>query len=159
MNMDHGHDMGGGGGGMGAPPPMNGTMMHRHKMMMHMTFFWGTKAEILFSGWPGARAGMYALALVLVFVLSFVVEWLSHCQLISPGSTHVAAGLLQTLLHTFRVGLAYMVMLAVMSFNAGVFLAAVAGHALGFFFFGSRVFKKSSPPDAHKTSDLPPMTC
>ncbi|KAJ4834216.1 hypothetical protein Tsubulata_043861 [Turnera subulata] len=156
MNMDHAH-------GMGAPAqaPMNGTggtMMHRHKMMMmHMSFFWGTKAEVLFSGWPGARTGMYALALALVFVLCFSVEWLCHCQIIRPGSNHVAAGTVQTLLHTLRVGLANMVMLAVMSFNGGVFLVAVAGHALGFFFFGSRVFKKSSPP--LKASNLPPMSC
>lgn len=153
MEMDHNHDM----PGMDAPSTMDRTGMMHHKMMMHMTFFWGKNAEILFSGWPGTRTGMYVLALIVVFVLSFIVEWLSHCQLIKPGSTNVAAGLVQTLLHGFRVGLAYMVMLAVMSFNVGVFLVAVAGHTLGFLFFGSRVFKKSSPPA--KTSDLPPLSC
>ncbi|XP_050237951.1 copper transporter 6-like [Mercurialis annua] len=157
--MDHGHDM----PGMGGMTPSstmnttNSTMMHHHKMMMHMTFFWGKNTEILFSGWPGTRTGMYILALILVFVVSFLVEGLSHCKLIKSGSTHVVAGLIQTLLHTIRVGLAYMVMLAVMSFNGGVFLVAVAGHCLGFLIFGSRVFKKSVPPG--KTSDLPPMSC
>ncbi|XP_015575496.1 copper transporter 1 [Ricinus communis] len=161
--MDHGHDMPGM-GGMTPSSTMNNTnstgggmMMHHHKMMMHMTFFWGENAEILFSGWPGARTGMYVLALIFVFVLSFLVEWLSHSRLIKPGSPHVTAGLIQTLLHTMRVGLAYLVMLAVMSFNGGVFLVAVAGHCLGFLIFGSRVFKKTPP--AAKTSDLPPMSC
>lgn len=89
---------------------------------------------------------MYVLALIVVFLLGFSVEWISHSQFIKPDSTHhVAAGLVQTSLHALRIGLAYLVMLAVMSFNGGVFLAAVAGHTLGFLLFGSRVFKKSSP--------------
>ncbi|XP_022730900.1 copper transporter 1-like [Durio zibethinus] len=151
MNHDHMHGMNN---------QSSGGMMHRHRMMMHMTFFWGKNAEILFSGWPGTRTGMYVLALIVVFLLAFMVEWISHSQLIKPGSTrHVAAGLVQTLLHALRVGLAYLVMLAIMSFNGGVFLAAVAGHALGFLLFGSRVFKKSSAPVPGKTSDLPPMSC
>ncbi|KAK8683449.1 hypothetical protein V6N13_039510 [Hibiscus sabdariffa] len=142
----------------------NGTSgMHHHKMMMmHMTFFWGINAEILFSRWPGRRgAGMYALALGFVFVLAFLVEWLSHCRLIKPGSSNnVMAGVVQTLLHATRVGLAYLVMLAVMSFNGGVFLVAVAGHTLGFLLFGSRVFKKNTETlfDGN-ASDLPPMSC
>lgn len=162
--MEHGHDMPGMGsmGGMAPPPPMNmaGTMQHHEMMMMHMTFFWGKSTEILFSGWPGSsdkRPHMYFVALLFVFVLSNLVEWLSHCQLMKPGSNHVAAGLVQTLLHALRVGLAYMVMLAIMSFNGGVFLAAVAGHTLGFLFFGSRVFKRTQNPA--KTSDLPPSSC
>ncbi|XVF68868.1 hypothetical protein PTKIN_Ptkin11bG0035800 [Pterospermum kingtungense] len=154
---DMNHGMG------GNEPGGDGMMMDQHKMMMHMTFFWGKNAEILFSGWPGTRTGMYVLALVVVFVLGFMVEWISHSQFIKLGSTrrHVAAGLVQTLLHGLRVGLAYLVMLAVMSFNGGVFLAAVAGHTLGFLLFGSSVFKKPSAPAPTssavygKASDLP----
>ena len=141
-----------------SPPPANSTgmsPMHHMEMMMHMTFYWGKEAEILFSGWPGARSGMYALALIVVFVTGIIVEWLSYCRLIKPGSTHVAAGLVQTLLHAIRIGLAYMVMLALMSFNGGVFLVAVAGHAVGFLVFGSRVFRGSEMVSLEKTSDLP----
>ncbi|XP_030506547.2 copper transporter 1 [Cannabis sativa] len=144
--MNNGTMMGGG-GGMG------------HKMMMHMTFFWGSQAEILFSGWPGSRPAMYALALVFVFFLALIVEWLSHCRLIKPNGSgsRVGAALFQTLLHAVRVCLAYMVMLAIMSFNVGVFLVAVAGHAVGFLIFGSKLVKKE---EAEKVaSDLPPMTC
>ncbi|XVF05424.1 hypothetical protein REPUB_Repub05bG0171000 [Reevesia pubescens] len=154
MNHDHMHGMNN--------KSADGTMHNHHKMMMHMTFFWGKNAEILFSAWPGTRTGMYVLALILVFFLAFLVEWISHSQLIKPGSTrHMAAGLVQTLLHALRIGLAYLVMLAIMSFNGGVFLAAVAGHTLRFLLFGSRVFKKSSAPapTPGKTSDLPPMSC
>ncbi|KAG8496444.1 hypothetical protein CXB51_009206 [Gossypium anomalum] len=130
MNHEHGME------GM-APTSQstNGTsgMHHHNMMMMHMTFFWGNIAEILFSGWPGRQG---------------------------EGSSNVLAGVVQTLLHAIRVGLAYLVMLAVMSFNGGVFLMAVAGHALGFLLFGSRVFKKSTEMLLDDTtSDPPPMAC
>lgn len=43
-------------------------------------------------------------------------------------------------------------------FNGVVFLVAVAGHALGFFVFGTLVFKQGQPID-DKHSDLSPMIC
>lgn len=147
-------------GGMGvSPPPSSGSMadasgghmMPNHHMLMHMTFFWGKDAEILFSGWPGYHnLGMYLLALVFVFFLAVLVEWLSHCNRIKDGTHHVAAGIIQTAVYTLRIGLAYLVMLALMSYNAGVFLVAIAGHALGFLVFGSRVFKKPEPAEDPK---------
>ncbi|GFP79610.1 copper transporter 6 [Phtheirospermum japonicum] len=136
-------------------------MMRRRHMMMHMTFFWGKDAEILFDGWPGYdHLGMYILALAVVFLLAVVTEWLSHCSILRRHSAAAAAA--QTVMYAVRIGLAYLVMLAVMSFNAGVFLAAVAGHGVGFFLFGSRAFK--NPPAAvgvggKTASDLPPMNC
>ncbi|KAL5709363.1 hypothetical protein ACHQM5_020063 [Ranunculus cassubicifolius] len=140
-----------------SPPPSamsNGTMPMHHKMMMHMTFFWGKNASILFTGWPGNNTGMYILALIFVFLLSVLIEWLSHSRFIKKATTsHVSAGILQTILHTIRVGLAYLVMLAVMSFNGGVFIVAVLGHSVGFLVFGSRVFKGGD--DLEKTRDLP----
>ena len=156
-DMDHGHMHGGGMEGTHTTT----TMHHKKMMMMHMTFFWGENAEILFSGWPGTNnTGMYVLSLVVVFVLSLLVELLSHSNLISRNSSDVAAGIVQTLMHGLRMGLAYLVMLAVMSFNGGVFLAALFGHVVGFFFFGSRVFKKpQNPPPYGKASDIPPMSC
>ncbi|KAK1412843.1 hypothetical protein QVD17_34385 [Tagetes erecta] len=117
-------------------------MRRRKKMMMHMTFYWGKDALILFKGWPGTSTAMYALALVFVFFLALLVEWLAHCNLKMTKSDDVSSGLAQTLVYTLRVGLGFMVMLALMSFNVGVFLAAVSGHGLGFFFF--RVIVKST---------------
>ncbi|KAL3829083.1 hypothetical protein ACJIZ3_017885 [Penstemon smallii] len=142
----------------GMSPPTN--QMHdssQQHVMSHMTFFWGKNAEILFSGWPGTRTGMYVLALIFVFVLSFLVEWLSNCRWIrsnsGKGSGSVSCGLVRTLLHGTRILVAYVVMLAVMSFNVGVLIVAVAGHVIGFFFFGSGIFKKSgddfTPPMAN----------
>lgn len=133
-----------------APPAM--AMMRRRRMIMHMTFFWGKDAEILFDGWPGRdRLGMYLLALAAIFFLAVAVEWLSHCTVLKERRSRI----LQTLMYAVRIGLAYLVMLAVMSFNSGIFLIAVAGHAIGFFFFGSR----AETADSGKNSDLPPMNC
>ncbi|MED6120957.1 hypothetical protein PIB30_025583 [Stylosanthes scabra] len=133
------------------------TMMKRHNNFMHMTFFWGTKSEVLFAQWPGDSRVMYALALLLVFVMSFLVEWLSHTRFVKPGSKNIVAGLVQTILHLLRVGLAYLVMLALMSFNGGVFLVALFAHALGFFLFRSRAFVKT--PQNHYNKDLDPPIC
>lgn len=151
---------------------MNNTMMpHQHmKMMMHMTFYWGNNAEILFSGWPGAGHGrMYGLSLLVVFLLAAFVEWISRSKIIKPGSNDVVSGLLLTLLHALRMGIAYLVMLALMSFNGGVFIAAVAGHALGFLVFGTKVVfgsgqNRSDDPSLppyrkHNNPDLPPLSC
>ncbi|KAL4610700.1 hypothetical protein ACB092_08G069500 [Castanea dentata] len=136
----------------------NHTNMAMNMNMMHMTF-WGSNAEILFSGWPGTRLGMYVVSLLVVFVLSVLVEWFSHCQYVRRKKNNIKAGLVQTLMHAIRTGLAYIVMLAVMSFSVGILLVAVAGHALGFLLFGSRVFKDSDMTSSVKTSDLPPMSC
>jgi copper transporter 1 len=141
-------------------PPKSSTncttmMMMGHKM--HMTFFWGRDALILFNGWPAGNTANYLLALFMIFSMSVLIELLSqsHTRFIEPDSNSMVAGLVQTLLHVLRVGLAYLVMLALMSFNGGVFLVAMLGHALGFFFCG-RAFKK---PIDDKHYDLPPMTC
>lgn len=148
QGMDHG-DMGG----------MN---MHHKKMMMHMTFFWGRRTNVLISGWPGDSLGMYVLCLLVVFAVAVALEWLSNCRFIKTGTNHVAAGLGQTLVHLVRVGLAYLLMLALMSFNAGVFLAVVVGHAVGFLVFQSRVFRCGVPPAVEQGpahADLPPLKC
>ncbi|XP_068667734.1 copper transporter 1-like [Aristolochia californica] len=128
--------------------------------MMHMTFFWGKNSEILFSGWPGYdRLGMYLLALFLVFLLSVIVEWLSYSRFIKPGSPNVTAGLAQSAMHMVRVALAYMIMLAVMSFNVGVFLVALLGHTVGYMIFGSRLFKRSESTAVSGNGDLSPFKC
>ncbi|PIA38455.1 hypothetical protein AQUCO_02800281v1 [Aquilegia coerulea] len=148
--MDHDH----------MPSSTNDSTM-QHNIMMHMTFFWGKNTEVLFSGWPGTRSGMYVFALIIVFLLSMLIEWLSHSRIIKQSSSrsHVFAGLVQTFIHTIRVGLSYLVMLAVMSFNGGIFLMVIAGHLVGFLAFGSRVFNHDVVGQDEKQRDLPPMTC
>uniref|UniRef100_A0A7N1A169 Copper transport protein n=1 Tax=Kalanchoe fedtschenkoi TaxID=63787 RepID=A0A7N1A169_KALFE len=153
--MDHSHNSM---DGNASANSSTGAMADGHMMTMeHMTFFWGSHAQILFQGWPGTNAGMYVLSLFVVFFLAVLVEWISHSNFIKQDAGNKAAGVLQTLLHGLRMGLAYLVMLAVMSFNVGVFLVAVVGHVVGFLVFGSRFFKQYHPEG--KTDDLPPMSC
>ncbi|XVE79496.1 hypothetical protein DITRI_Ditri14bG0063800 [Diplodiscus trichospermus] len=127
--------------------------------MAQMTLFWGKNTEDIFPGWPGRSLYSYFFGLIWVFLLSLMVERLSHTRFIKPGTNHVTAGLLQTLMYAIRVALAYMVMLAVMSFNVGVFLASVAGYAVGFLVYGSRVFRKSEFVSYEESSDIPPLNC
>uniref|UniRef100_A0A0D9V689 Copper transport protein n=1 Tax=Leersia perrieri TaxID=77586 RepID=A0A0D9V689_9ORYZ len=123
----------------------------RRKRYMHMTFYWGKNSEILFTGWPGASGGMYALALVAVFALAVFVEFLGSSSLARRRAAAAAA------VHALRVGLAYLLMLALMSFNVGVLLAAVAGHAVGFLAF--RAGLCGGRQDQYKKEDLAPAAC
>ncbi|XP_062208612.1 copper transporter 1-like [Phragmites australis] len=124
-------DMGGHDMGSMAPPTA------KRMGYTHMTFFWGKNSEILFTGWPGTRGGMYALALVFVFALAFLLELLSCRRLDSflPKGRRAAAGAARAAVHAVYVGVAYLLMLALMSFNGGVLLVAVAGQSAGFLVF------------------------
>jgi copper transporter 1 len=101
---------------------------------------------------------MYAVALILVFVMAMLVEWLSFTNIVKlkPGSSNEVVGsLLRTGLYGVRTALSYLVMLAVMSFNGGVFLAAIFGHVIGFMVFGTMaVMKKSGGLDSSKTQSV-----
>ncbi|KAJ1270917.1 hypothetical protein BS78_06G087600 [Paspalum vaginatum] len=138
--------MGGDGmGSMAMPPPPRHAAPSRMPMM-HMSFFWGDRAVVLFPGWPGARgAGAYLLCLLFVLALAALTEALaaaSRCvarRRAAAAAVPASSAALLTAAHAARMGTAYLVMLAVMSFNAGVLLAAVAGHALGFLLARSRV--------------------
>ncbi|RRT45247.1 hypothetical protein B296_00031005 [Ensete ventricosum] len=141
-----GMDMGAADGGMsGMTPPPSG-MPTSCMDMIQMSFVWSTRAQILFSCWPGDRgAGAYLLALFLVAAASGLVDCLSVAIRSLPRGNRVALALLRTALHAARMGLAYLVMLAVMSFNVGVLIAAIVGHALGFFLTGSGLLKWAGP--------------
>ena len=133
-----------------APPPTGvgkaASASAPHMTMMHMSFFWGDRAVVLFPGWPGA--GAYLLCLLFVLALAALTEALaaaSRCVARrgagggAAGRVPASSAALLTAAHAARMGTAYLVMLAVMSFNGGVLLAAVAGHALGFLLARSRV--------------------
>ncbi|KAJ4956238.1 hypothetical protein NE237_013021 [Protea cynaroides] len=98
----------------------------------HLTFFWGKQVEILFPGFPDQNLALYVLSLFFVAVLAATVEVLKTTEVGKKRENPRTAWLIQTGLHMLRVGLTYMVMLSVMSYNIGIFLAAVTGHTVGF---------------------------
>ncbi|KAL0916252.1 hypothetical protein M5K25_013745 [Dendrobium thyrsiflorum] len=162
-------DMDGGMGGMSPPPaspamPSGGGM--GHGSMAHMAFYWGERAQILFSGWPGDRGHhIYFLALFLVATSAAICECLSVLsrrlapQPSAPATLRSTFGLALTVIHMLKMGLLYLVMLAVMSFNVGVFIAAIAGHAVGFLIAGSGAFKwaRGGGPQAEVATSLRPV--
>ncbi|CAL9193749.1 copper transporter 1-like [Musa acuminata AAA Group] len=113
-------------GASAAQSPDRGVETDKESMCCaHPTFFPGCNSmEVVFPG-------MHALALAAVFSASVLVEWCDHRLVIAAAA---ASGLTQTAMHAARVGLGYVLMLAVMS-DAAAMAAAVLGHALGFVAF------------------------
>jgi len=120
-------------------PPTDGSMDMPGMPAKHMAFFWGHRVQVLFSNWPGDRdgVGMYVLCLLVVFALAALVEvlsaWSRGLARRRSRDSNALGTLLMTGIHAVKVGLSYLVMLATMSFNGGVFIAVLAGHAAGFF--------------------------
>jgi solute carrier family 31 (copper transporter), member 1 len=141
-----------------SPPPPMAPMKKKHYTAM--TFFWGRKSEVLFTNWPGDNRGMYGLALIVTFLMAAVWEIIMIRRL--DRLTH-KKGLAKTALHTLRVGLMYILMLAVMSFNGGIFIAACLGHVVGFLLFRSAIFcnkeEETVACEDDKCRDLPSACC
>ncbi|KAL4339746.1 hypothetical protein GQ457_08G012740 [Hibiscus cannabinus] len=112
--------------------PMSNSSMN--SMNMQMSFYWGKDVTVLFSGWPESKSGMYVVALFFVLFLGAAVEILTMLPAaVKPGTKPVIGAFIQTSVHAVRMCFAYMVMLSIMSYNVGIFIAAIAGHGLGFF--------------------------
>ncbi|PKK16620.1 solute carrier family 31 (copper transporter), member 2 [Columba livia] len=125
-----------------------------------MTFYFSDTAVLLFDFWSVHTPAGMALSVLVILLLSVLYEAikmgkavllrrallalprsLSRESLVEPEETdtsppegrwfqyHVA----QTLFHVMQVVLGYMVMLAVMSYNAWIFLGAIVGSTLGYF--------------------------
>ncbi|KAK7256817.1 hypothetical protein RIF29_30333 [Crotalaria pallida] len=138
-----------------ASSPYNSTVATRlgqRRIPIHTTFYWGHKMDILFHCWPGDSIAMYALALILVFVMAVLVEWLTYFNIVklkSGDKNDVVGSLLKTGIYGLRTAFSYLVMLSVMSFNGGVFVVAIGGHVIGFLVFGI-ILKKKSGSDSSK---------
>ncbi|KAH7865275.1 hypothetical protein Vadar_004496 [Vaccinium darrowii] len=137
-------------GGLMASMNNNDTNMNMD-MTMQMSFYWGKDATVLFQNWPNHSLGMYIVSLFFVFSLSFGVEAFSVLTTANlprrAGSSPVAGGLKLAAAYALRTALAYMVMLSVMSFNVGIFVAAVLGHTAGFFLVKYRALNVASATD------------
>ncbi|XP_059306483.1 copper transporter 1-like [Lycium ferocissimum] len=115
-------------------------------MVMKMNFYWGKDVTILFKGWPDNNLGMYILSLFFVFFMAFGVEIMSMGP-IMMNKRPIAGGLIQDgIYYSVRMVLVYFVMLAVMSFNIGIFIVAILGHGLGYCFVKFRKLASADSP-------------
>ncbi|KAI4377511.1 hypothetical protein MLD38_015121 [Melastoma candidum] len=135
--------------------------------MMHMTFYWSKEVTLLFSTWTTTTPLNYSLSLLACFLASLLFHLLDSLRIrlslssspspsdVNPVTRPLLLGfsrkdwagvggnpskwkpLAESALFGINAGLGYMLMLAVMSFNGGVFLSVVAGLSLGYLFFRS----------------------
>ncbi|KAJ1430125.1 Ctr copper transporter [Sesbania bispinosa] len=125
--------------------------------MMHMTLYWGTKVTLLIDSWKTDSWTSYALSLLACLVISAFYQYLENLRIrlkLFAGGRRpslVASPEIQTpllrwnnvprdnvaeaVLFGVNSAIGYLLMLAIMSFNGGVFVAIVVGLTLGYFFF------------------------
>lgn len=127
---------------------------------MHMTFYWGKKVTILFDSWKTSSWTGYLLSLLALFLAAAFYQYmedrrlrfkiLSKSKVALPPATGTPlllpaytsrfgqpAKYASAILFGINSAIGYMLMLAVMSFNAGVFIAVVVGLAVGYLLFRS----------------------
>lgn len=127
---------------------------------MHMTFYWSKKVTLLIDSWKTDSWTSYALSLLACLVISVFYQFLENrrirLKLFAAGRSvpqEIQAPLLRRKLVGDRAkagvrvagavlfgvssAIGYLLMLAVMSFNGGVFVAIVVGLAIGYLFFRS----------------------
>ncbi|CAM6091899.1 unnamed protein product [Calypogeia fissa] len=148
--------------GMAPTPSDQPGDIEMYVMTMQSVFAWSKEVTMFFSDWTTESMAEYLLTLVAVFFLAMLYQWLTgfHKLLVSrfkamkdladkpvddleAGSTIVkgtqrypkATKLSLALLFGVNSAIGYLLMLAVMSFNAGVFLAVVFGLTVAYLFF------------------------
>ncbi|XP_028777384.1 copper transporter 5.1 [Neltuma alba] len=129
--------------------------------MMHMTFYWSYKVTLLIDSWRTHSWTGYALSLLACLLVSAFYQYLENrrirLKLILSGRPSQTPQIRIPLLQTNLVGdktrlgvklagailfgvnsaIGYLLMLAIMSFNGGVFIAIAVGLSIGYFFFRS----------------------
>eukprot|EP00047_Mylnosiga_fluctuans_P004238 m.233389 g.233389 ORF g.233389 m.233389 type:complete len:186 (+) comp12506_c0_seq1:238-795(+) len=135
-------------------------------MGMHSTFYSGYSVTVLIDSWVVETPAAYFGTLLCIFLLSFLWEALRSARprfeaqarafiadsqrglLLDPTATQLCPSLFQgraafklqllrTALHLVQFTLSYLLMLAAMSFNVGLFLAIITGSTVAFYFFNT----------------------
>ncbi|KAH7853112.1 hypothetical protein Vadar_033422 [Vaccinium darrowii] len=130
--------------------------------MMHMTLYWGTDLTLLFDWWTTSSWPTYSLSLLACFLFALLYQFLESLRrspiltttvvdrpsqpppssiatpLLSKSTgrtTHSLRRLAHAALFGVNAAIGYALMLAVMSFNGGVFLSVVLGIFVGYYLF------------------------
>ncbi|KAJ3271542.1 hypothetical protein HK104_004680, partial [Borealophlyctis nickersoniae] len=119
--------------------------------VMKMYFHGGISDYVLMESWVPRTGAHYAAAWVSTFLLSILYEATSAAQFVVedrrarmelssstlPSWSHtIIAGILRGLVRIWMASLAYILMLIVMTYNVGLFFAAVVGLGVGAAVFG-----------------------
>lgn len=126
---------------------------------MHMTFYWGNSVTLLFDSWVTNSWLSYLLSLFACFLFAMFYQYIEDRRLqfkaivaagdpsLPSADTPLIRGLgrAQTrltwsrlsmaVLFGFNAAIGYLLMLLVMSYNFGVFLAVVLGFGVGYLLF------------------------
>ena len=128
--------------------------------MMHMTFYWSKQVTLLFDSWKTDSWTSYILSLLACLIVSIFYQFLENrrirLKLLASGkpiSEEIQVPLLRqkligskaklgvkvagAVLFGLSSAIGYFLMLSIMSFNGGVFIAIVVGLAVGYLFFRS----------------------
>ncbi|GLU10161.1 hypothetical protein SLE2022_269810 [Rubroshorea leprosula] len=120
--------------------------------MMHMTFYWGKRVTLLFDSWSTDSWLSYFLTLLACFLFASFYQYMEDRRirfksLASTNPISAATPLLpktrrfkpgkvaSSVLFGVNSAIGYLLMLAIMSFNGGVFLAIVSGLTVGYLCF------------------------
>jgi len=126
--------------------------------MMHMTLYWGKNVTLLFDSWKTNSWTSYLLSLIACFIIATFYQYLENVRIrlklfSGEGRTtpvpEIQASLLglnkvsrnkvvESVLFGVNSAIGYLLMLAIMSFNGGVFVAIVVGLTIGYFLFRSQ---------------------
>jgi copper transporter 1 len=110
-------------------------------MTMEMYFYWGTDVVFLLESWTiKSNTGLYCVALAASFLCAVLLEFLNTRKLDSKP--------LFALVTSVKLWLSYLLMLVLMTFNAGLFIVVMLGYTLGYFLFGF------APMTFHKSGSL-----
>ncbi|GJP48931.1 hypothetical protein CLOM_g8205 [Closterium sp. NIES-68] len=144
-----------------AMTPTTGTMASTG--MTQMWLYWGPTVTILFENWRTSEWAVYIFACFAVLAFCVLHEFLTSLRLklsqaasgrcrvndVEQGAKGGASKtsrdwhplldrLAATGIYTLNTTFSYTIMLIIMSFNIGLFIAVVLGLSIGFFLFGSK---------------------
>ncbi len=119
-----------------------------------------TVVAVWFGSWTTSGGASFALALAAVFALGVAVEGLRRANAWAArslpsaaelhrmsGAQRAAARAGRAAAHVALVGAGYLLMLAVMSYNVGLFAAALTGFGAGFAIFAPQTREEAAEQD------------